>query len=424
LDGNVAGVLAAAGLGLAAYLAEHPDRRRQAWLLLVPVCGTAVWATGSRTAFAAALVIALVSGVSWWRRVGPTGRALDRRLVAAVAVLVLAAWAAVSALETTTVGPFERFLRMMPGGTSGRSLTSAASELWRRNGYGAASTHLVGIYPLTGVGIGGFHLFGPGLTPTGRLPPDNAQNWLRHQLVELGLLGGVGWLLFAVAFGTHVVRTWRTGDGRLDHLRGVVLAFTVISLVGMPTQEIVAAVAFWTAAAALGRLAVASEAAPLGRTAIAVVLLVTAAFGAATWHEARTSLRLPARARAQGFPFSYGLYGPEPDGVGGTVRWAARRATALVDVHGPFMRIALRAPLPDVERDPVDVQAWFEGRQIIDARVSSGAPVEATVRVPVGMRQAILDIQVSRAVSPRELGGSSDGRELAALVSWRSTKGP
>ena len=133
---------------------------------------------------------------------------------------------------------------MLPG-AGGQSARAALAELWNRNGYGAAATYLIERFPLAGIGIGGFHLFGPPLTPIGVLPPDNAQNWLRHQVVEMGILGSLGWVLFAGVFGIFVVRPWRGVEARVNHLRGIVLAFAAISLFGLLVAGMMWAILQW-----------------------------------------------------------------------------------------------------------------------------------------------------------------------------------
>lgn len=439
-DANVNGVLSAAGISLSCYLA-HGAPRRLWWLTLVPLFVVAVWASGSRTAFAAAAFALLVSGVTLWpalrapatntapttRRVagvrrGSTWRwGLPTAIGAAIVITVLV----IARAETTTTGPLQRFGRMLPGGSSGMSVSAALAELWNRNGYGRASTRLITQFPWTGVGIGSFHLFGPQLSQVGNRPSDNAQNWLRHQLVEGGVLGGIGWVMFAGAFAWFLGSTWREGERRLMHLRGMVTAFAVISLFGVPTQEVLATVTFWTGAAGVARLrGHRHPAVPLDRRLLAAIAIVTIVFGVSTWRVAQTTLRVPVRARQVGWPYSYGFYGPEPDGAGGTVRWMGRRATALVDVTGPYLHLTIRSPLPNVERDPVDIEAWCEGRSVMRARVTSGDPVVATVPVPPGLTKTVLDVRVSRTVRPRDGDGTADDRDLGALVAWTFSARP
>lgn len=430
-DANVNGVLCAAGIGLACFLADVSPRRLR-WLALVPLFALAVWASGSRTAFAAAALSLVVSGVTLWPALRTlamaptTEHAAARRssvprwpLVTTACAVVVMVVLLMARTDTTTTGPLQRFGQMLPSGWSGRSVSAAATELWQRNGYGTASTRLIGQFPSTGLGVGSFHLFGPQLSQLGTLPPDNAQNWLRHQLVEMGLLGGIGWVAFAVAFAWFLGTTWQACERRIAHLRGVLVAVAAISLFGVPTQEVLAAVTVWTAAAGMVRAPrLRDSVVPLDPRILTAIVGVTIVFGLSTWHVAQTTLRVPVRARQIGWPYSYGFYGPEADGSGGTVRWMGRRATALVDVTGPFLHLTIRAPLPNVERDPVHVEAWCEGRSVMRARVTSGDPVEATVPVPPGLAQVILDVRVSRTVRPRDLDGTADDRDLGALVAW------
>lgn len=443
-DANVAGMLAAVGIGLACVLTERAPRR-PGWLVLVPLLGMAVWASGSRTATGAALIVLFVSGFTLWRShstdnvhdvatlphapstsAGARARSTRRWMVgamlagAAVVTVML-----LSGVDATTVGPLRRFGRMLPSASSGRSLMDVAAELWRRNGYGTASTYLIARFPWAGIGVGSFHLFGPALSPVGPRPPDNAQNWLRHHLVEMGLLGGIGWILFAGAFGWFAVTAWRSRDPRSRHLCGVLAAFAVVSLFGLPTQEVVAAVTFWVVAASLVRgRARHEDLAALSPRTLATIVLVTVAFGAVTWHLARTQLRVPVRAQQLGWPYSYGFYDAEPDGAGGLVRWMGKRAAALIEVHGPLLRVSVRSPLPNIERDPVALSIWADNRLVLRTRVSSGHPVVATVPVRPGATHILLDIRVNRTVRPREVGGVADDRDLGALVAWAFTTEP
>lgn len=416
-DANVCGVIAAAGIGGALAWADRARDWRGATALFVALglFAIAVWASGSRTAFGATLIVLAVHAWSWRRsrRHSPVSTA-PRALVV---VAVLAAVFAVVAMSTgdAAVGPLRRLAHL--GDRSG-SVGGVLAELWNRNGYGAAATNLIGRYPLAGIGIGSFHMFGPQLSPIGALPPDNAQNWLRHQLVEMGVLGALGWFLFTASFAWFTFSSSPRRSPSSGPVVGIVVAFGTISLLGMPTQEISASVAFLTAAAWLARLsAVEPHDGALGRGTWAAILVVTIAFGAATWHSARTDLRVPVRARAFGWPYSYGFYSPEPDPAGGEMRWTARRATALVDITAPTLRIAVRVPHADVASNPVGLKVWCEGHVVIDTRLTSNEPVVATVAAPTGLRQALIDVEVGRTVRPSDFGGT-DARELGVLMKW------
>jgi hypothetical protein len=416
-DGNLAGVIAACCLGgILTGVEECGGWRRALGLLAVLLFSVAAWASGSRTALGAALVVLAVHGWSRMRvgRPWPTARKARYLLVSAGLGLVFLA--IVLSTDDVAVGPLRRFART--GDPAAGPVRGVLAELWNRNGYGAAATQLIARYPMAGIGIGGFHMFGPQLALRTELPPDNAQNWLRHQIVEMGVLGALGWIGFAVAFAGFAIWPRHPVPPPAVPARGIVLALGLISLFGMPTQEVTGTVVFWTAAAWYVReMGVAVPDGALTRASWAGILTLTLAFGVATLHAARTDLRVPVRARAIGWPYSYGFYAPEPDGEGGLTRWMGRRATALVDVHGPTMRLTVRVPHDDIATRPVDVEAWCEGRPILQRRVTGTDPITIVVPAPAGLQQVLIDLRVSRVVRPSDHGGT-DTRELGALVTW------
>ena len=79
-------------------------------------------------------------------------------------------------------------------------------ELWTRGGYGPVATRMVQDYPFTGVGIGSFNWMAPDYwreIANDKLPFDNAQNWWRHQVAELGL---ISWTYDALWRGFGILR--------------------------------------------------------------------------------------------------------------------------------------------------------------------------------------------------------------------------
>jgi hypothetical protein len=416
-DANVSGLLAAMGLA-GAFAAARQARGWHAAVAGAFIVGlwTAVYASGSRTAFATAVVVTVAAGLSAGTRVMLAPRAW--LLAAGVVVLLLV----LATSGSNAVGPLGRVWETLPG-ASPASVGAFVAEMWNRNGYGVAATELIGRFPLTGIGIGGFHVFGPQLTHT-VLPPDNAQNWYRHQLVELGLLGSIGWLTFAGLLAWAVVRPPRGLPATAWIVRGLLFGVGAVSLLGIPTQDVLAAVTFWTAVAwyvSIGGVTL--NPAPLGRRAWVAMAALLLAFGVETARAATTTLRVPVRARAIGWPYSYGFYWPEPDGSGGEHRWARGRATALVDAPARFMSISVRVNHGDVSERPVAAKVWSEGRLVLDTRLASTDPVRVMVRVPDGLRKILIDTWASRVVNPRALGVDDD-RELGLLVGWTFSDTP
>jgi hypothetical protein len=419
-DANVCGTIAAMGIGAACYFAD----RWRGWSRVLLFCGVlvcvlAVWATGSRTGFLAEMVVVGACLITLKHSVGAaTAVTLAKRAWVPVLVLV-GIFALLANADLTAIGPIRRLWRGMPG-VSGNSLYFSVFEMWNRGGYGTSSMALIREFPVSGIGVGGYHMFGPLMGSGIELPSDNAQNWYRHQLTEFGILGSLGWAVFVGMFGWFVVMPGRVLPASGWIVRGILLAFAVIALVGMPTQEIAAAITFWTAAGWYLRIAgtSAADTAPIKPWVWGVIAVVVLSFGATTFHAATTDLRVPSRARRLGWPYSYGFYGPEPDGAGGEFRWAQHRATALIDAPARWMTISAWVTHTDVSRKPVDVKVWSEGRLVIDTRLKSTEPVTRTVQLPAGMKQTLVDTWVSRVVRPSDLG-MADSRELGLAIKWR-----
>jgi hypothetical protein len=126
---------------------------------------------------------------------------------------------------------------------------SAAGYLWTRNGYGLIAGDMIRRSPFVGIGIGAFnplvflyswqrfHLI---------IPPDNAQNWFRHQLAEIGVTGSMGWMVWRGSFLALLI-TARECANQLSGtvLRLSLIGFGLISLVGAPGQDIVVILTFW-----------------------------------------------------------------------------------------------------------------------------------------------------------------------------------
>src|SRR4029434_9498011 len=104
------------------------------------------------------------------------------------------------------------------------------------------ATLMVRDYPLTGVGIGSFNWMAPDYwreIANDKLPFDNAQNWWRHQVAELGLIASLPILFWSVWMACLVWTRRTNGEHRLETqtLRGLLIGIGAASLLGMPTQN-------------------------------------------------------------------------------------------------------------------------------------------------------------------------------------------
>jgi hypothetical protein len=348
-----------------------------------------------------------------------------------IALLVLLANA-----NPAVVGPVKRVRETLPELSAG-SMRAFAVEMWNRNRYGPAAAAMIRQYPLFGVGIGSFHLlvsdFAARSSPGGGLPPDNAQNWYRHQLAEMGLLGSLGWIMWVVGFAGFVLRRHPSSPPSAWTVRGMLLAFAMISLVGMPGQDLSVSITFWTLAfwyvslvgvpQARSPGGVAPPAARGAWRSWAVIGAIVVAHAVGTARLAATSLRVPVRAQTAGWPYAYGFYWPEPDGSGGEYRWARRRAVAVINASGRWIALTVWVNHLDIATRPVDTKAWVDGHLVVDTRLETTAPVTKYWRIPDGEKWVRVETRVGRVIKPSDFGAPDD-RELGLLVQWRFMTAP
>jgi hypothetical protein len=232
LDANSYGVCAAlaAPVGFLGMRALAP-RAPAAAVAVFAVNFAGLWLSGSRTALLCGVVGAVALIVGLWRErrsSSPSTNAAVWVPLGVVAVLVVV-------LVTATVSPIQRAFDI-PSGRAG------LAALWNRGGYGPIAVRMTREFPLTGVGVGSYRILAPDYwraMANDSLPLDNAQNWWRHQVAELGVFGGALIIAFSVLVGWRVV-AGREGDpdvASASTVRGLLLGLGATSLFGMPTQN-------------------------------------------------------------------------------------------------------------------------------------------------------------------------------------------
>jgi O-antigen ligase len=433
LDANVAGAVAALWLGgLVVWCERFGTWKWAAAAAAAAIMWLGIWGSGSRTALAAAIIISVSMLVALLKR---TRRAQRRGRLIAMAALTAGAIVAVavfSRADLTVSGPLRRVSEMRT-----TSVTRLAGDLWRRDGYGTVANLMIRNSPWFGYGPGTFHLlvadFMPGLVP------DNAQNWYRHQLAEYGIVGSVGWIAWVLGFAWFMM-TRRHTPASASTIGGALLAVGLISLLGVPAQDISVTLTFWTFAfwyvvlvrgerepavapsiAAASRVASANEFGshagfPAWRGwAVVGVLLVS--YAAGTVYLARTRLRVPMRAQHIGWPYSHGFYPSEKDGSSGEYRWTGQRASAVVDAPRRWLALTVSVNHQDIESKPVEAKVWLDNRLVIDKRLSTTVPVTRYVHLRDDESRVVIDTWASRVIRPSDLG-QTDSRELGVMVSW------
>jgi hypothetical protein len=426
-DANVSGTIAAMWIGGAYVWARRIGRLHVllAALLIAPLW-LAVWATGSRTAFAAAaavtgfVAIAIAAapakdGLSRQAAGIRARRASVRIATAAVIVAIPIVLFAVTTLTSVqAIGPLRRIAATLPS-VSASSLRAFASEMWNRGGYGTVAVEMIRRFPWTGIGIGTYQLLVGDYSALGPLPPDNAQNWLRHQVVELGMVGSLGWLVWFVAFAAFVFRWHRGQPADTWAIRGVLIAFAAISMLGVPGQDAMVAVTFWTMAFWYVSLVGKSTGErPTPRwVSVASAALVTAML-VGTAQSAMGALRVPVRATRAMWPYSYGFAAPDATGEHQGYRRTRGHAVAVLDPSDRWLAVTVR--LQPGQTAPVDVRVWANGGTVLKARLTTADPVTTFVPAGDGPARVLLEMAARRADSWRPWFVRS--AESLVLVKW------
>jgi len=401
-DANAFGMVAAAWMPVAACLAIGAmDRRKLALGCLgLVIFMVGVWGSGSRSALIAALIglCVLLGGA---RRFF-TGR---RVLVAAAGVVALVAVVTLFA-QPAAIGPWKRIVQFVPD-LSSRQIVFSAEQLWLRD-YGPIAHRMIAEHPLVGVGLGGFNYLYADilyLMSGSERPPDNAQNWYRQQLTELGVLGSAGWIVWTGLFIWMLVARGGAMNRRptVFAVKGSIVAVGLASLVGMPTQDAAVSFTFVVLAAWCLKLSepAAQQAPPwLARFEWPAVAAILICFVGGTLYAARTDLRPPVRATRAEFRYKYGFGAPSernPD-----FHWTAKKAVDVFPIENRWMRLVLGAVAPDADEKPVEVKVWRNDQLILRANRRSDFPLERWVRLSDHEKFVRIQIEVGRTWKPAD----------------------
>ncbi len=383
-----------------------------------------VWVSGSRSALLAGVF--LLTAIAWaiWRTLAL--RSDRTRLMVAGGMLAVVITVLLLAAGTTTTGPVQRLLPTLPT-ASYTSMVDFLAEIWNRNGYGTVAARMFADSPVVGSGVGSFHTLVPDyayVMDLGRLAPDNAQNWFRHELAELGLLGSAGWIAWLVLL---VVVLWRPGIGSqalpAGLVKAVLVALALASLVGMPTQNTALLFTFWTLVfwcVLLVRPALVADdhaARLVPAAAWGLVGFGVLAYAAGLTLVSSQNLRVPFRARAADWNYGYGFHGPEEAPDGTEFRWTRRDASAVFAAEHRWLKLTVWVMHPDAAERPVDVTVWSDGELVLQTERRDDGRLTRYVPVPPRRRRVFVQTRVSRTWRPEDFG-ADDPRELGLAVHW------
>jgi hypothetical protein len=381
LDANSFGMAAAIWAPLALVLTRRLGRSLISGAAVSALLFAGAWSSGSRTAFAvSAAGVAGCFAASF-----AESRTWRGRLTVVVVLLAAIAAIGTAASQAIESSPLRRLIDNAPR-PEDRNAARVIQIFWERDGYGLAAGRAISEHPATGVGIGAFNLLAGdfGRTAYGAmLGPDNAQNWWRQQIVELGFLGAGPSLAFSFLILLVVGSARAREDARWSALvlRVVLLGVGFISLVAVPTQQpavwfTVLTLVFWLSAL-VSRSPLLATGQISSRRIWTIVMVVPLLVAADQFRSATGDLRVPVRAARIGFPYAYGFTAPDGDNV----PWMGRRAVAVVPPQHAFFSWTAEGPYLT---EPVRVRLWRSQRLIGDFEVSRSQPVTRIIAVPRG----------------------------------------
>ena len=406
LDANASGTLFALWcVGLPAVALPAPWRWKIAAAAGALVACAGAWATGSRTALLAAVIGLGAAVIAAWRAV-PKWYVRVGFLTAAAAVCLLL-FSTIGQFGELTESPVERVLATIPGrSVSIMSVRQLALHLWERDGYGTAAVRIIRELPLVGGGLGAFHTLSSDyarLAGAGPVPADNAQNWYRHQLAELGILGSLGWISWVALYMWLLIRTRGAGERATESgiVKGLLVAIGVISLLGMPTQSPALALTFWTYAFWYVLLVnppmLRSDEPPRQPPALwLAVWTIAIAFVAGTAYVAATDLRVPYRALRADWYYVSGFLAPVVRSDGLQFRVTDKKAVEVFPIEKRWLKLTVWADHPNAQQDPVEIKIWRDRALILRTVARDATPITRYVEAPAGHRRMMIQTWVER----------------------------
>lgn len=409
------------------------------WSLIVAIGGmfialAGIWTSGTRTGLAAVIIglaVMAFEGVRRWRSQGtaaPSGRITK---VAAL-VLVLAVLLVIGLQRSNTTTVIDRGVMNYVPFVGEIGIGQSINEhLWERFGYGPAAIQMLREHPVSGVGVGAFHtlvhdyatLFDYGI------PADNAQNWFRHHLAELGLLGSVPWIWWCVIFGAVLFSKARDAGLPADWLaeagvlRGALIGFGIASLFGMAGQSMPIVITFWTFVfwfATVKGVEPHAGVAPWRRRTVLVTAGLVVAHAALTFTSATGDLLPRHRAARFDWFYRYGLSDVDRDPNGGPGRrWTLRRAVAVIPVQGKVLKFVGWIDHPDADENPVQVEVRADSKLLYSGDLERSAAITLDIPAAPGATHMILETSISRLWRPADYG-RPDPRELGLSIrDWK-----
>ena len=403
------------------------------WAAMVTVLGlvlgvVTVWLSGSRTGLASLIVSVALAGFETLRWSRLDLRKLATATLAIVALSVVLVFVLQNASTHTIVQ--RGTLGYLPF-FGDRGIAASANELlWERFGYGPTAIQMVKEQPIDGVGPGLFHALSHdyGRVAGYTIPQaDNAQSWLRHHIAELGLVGSIPILWWCFVMLRQLFSPGPSTDRiSFGMLRGLLIAFFIASLFGMPAQAVAIVITFWVFAfwilvEANQQYPVEGAAAPPPQSQWSRAALISAAaliviHAGATIVDANGDLRPRNRSMRFGWFYKYGMTEIEADPGGNPIgrRWTMKQSLAVVEVKGKVLKFVAWIDHPDADQKPVHVRVWADSALVYEGDLRRN-PIFLDIPATPGKSHLVLETEIDRLWRPSDSGGR-DRRELGLSI--------
>jgi hypothetical protein len=404
------------------------------WSVVVTVSGlvlgiSAAWLSGSRTGLASVLISSMIAGFEALRWLKLDLRKLAYAgagaiVIGTVMVVVLQNASTHTIVQRGTLGYLPFF--------GDRGIAASANELlWDRFNYGPTAIQMIKEHPLDGIGLGMFHPlshdFGVAIGRVVRAP-DNAQAWWRHNLAELGLLGFIPLIWWCVVFGRELFARSESGD-RLTSgiLRGVLIAFFIASLFGLPSQSAAITMTFWIFVFWFvlergGHVLQPSTTKDWSKQLAALTIALVTVHAGITVADAYGDLRPRERAQRWNWYYRYGYHisndgaDVEPDPGGNAVgrRWTMKDSLAVIPVKGKVLKFVAWIDHPDADTNPVHTQVFADSVLIYEGDLRR-SPLFLDIPATPGKTHMVIETTTSRTFRPSD-AGSRDDRDLGLSI--------
>ena len=417
LDANAYGTVAAFAGPIAFVSIPHLGWRhaRPAQAAALAINWAGAWMSGSRTALvcgALGTMLLVYERLRAGRRADGDQRETSS-LLAGVAVVVLLLVAVAGA-----IGPMRRIV-------STARADAAVTDLWSRGGYGTVATRMIRDYPLTGVGIGSFNWMAVDYwreMANERLPFDNAQNWWRHQVVELGIVGSLPVILWSILVAWLVLTRRTPPQNRIEAatLRGLLIGVGITSLVGVPVQNAIVLLIFFYLVARFEHLTNPRPANlrtpnhPIPTAAWIAGLILAISYAGAQLVLARGPLKPLTRAEHTNRDYIIGTY-PGESLPQGSFRWTKKRAAFALAVPSRYLVVRFHVEHPDIGTRPVKVRIATDCQMLVDEFLTDHDVNGRNLEIPPDQTRIVFNTEVSRTWRPSDVG-KADTRELGLAV--------